>query len=88
MLPFPAVPGIVHWRKGRAENRGRALSPLGKVCIELQHGPGSRHKDAEFFGGLSAYIGVFSPAKPILKGLRCAQSQVSDDYLVCSTLKV
>lgn len=62
MLPFPAVPGIVHQRKGCAENRGRALSPLGKVCIELQHGPGSSHKDAEFFCGLSAYISFFSPA--------------------------
>lgn len=62
MLPFPAVPSIVHRRKGYAENRGSALSPSGKVCTELQHGPDSRHKDAEFFGGLSAYIGFFSPA--------------------------
>lgn len=85
-LPFPAVPGIVPRRKGCAENRGNALGPLGKVCIESKHRPGSRPKDAKSSGGLAAYIDVFIPAL-IPKALRRAQSQLSDDRLVCSKLE-
>lgn len=60
-LPFPAMPSIVHQKTRYAENRGRALSPSGKVCIESQHGQSGRRLHAEFFGGLSAYFGVFIP---------------------------
>lgn len=59
VLPFPAVPGIVRGRKGCVENRGSALTPLGKVCLEFYPRPGRWHGHDEFFGGLSAYVDVF-----------------------------
>lgn len=42
------------------ENRGSALSPSGKVCLELQHRPGVRTQSS--LGALSACIGASTPA--------------------------
>lgn len=68
------------------ENRGSALSPLGKVCIESKHSPGSWPEDAESSGGFAAWINGFIPAL-IPKALRRAQSQLSDHRLVRGKLE-